>query len=241
MLSKLDKDLHGIELRLVPILTYKIDENVAARLNHVAIKHSQVSSNIKTNEIEGINNVDNPISSGLDLTLRKLIMDLKTENDERFFVTIIHNWNGALELRVKKKNKKFASVVANHLPAWIYKHHGDLVLPLLSTECQKIAKETKWEGNTPLNLDGIATQVIVDVRINWLIDRDNISTGMTGSNFIAVDDDHSIGSFVSSTSRVSFNTTSEVRDFAKYQCSNFSFKETSVTTDDATVKEKIHN
>ena len=64
MLPKLDKDLHGIELHLVPILTYKTDENMAARLKHVAIKHSQISSNIKTCEIEGINNVDNPISSG---------------------------------------------------------------------------------------------------------------------------------------------------------------------------------
>ena len=94
VLPKLDKDLHGIELRLVPIIAYKIYENMAARLKHVAIKHSQITSNTKAYEIEGINNIDHPLPNDPSLTLRKLIMNLKTEEGEIFSITITHNWNG---------------------------------------------------------------------------------------------------------------------------------------------------
>ena len=61
MLPKLDKDPYNIELRLVPVLTYKTDDNLAARLKHVAIKHSQITSNTKAYEIEGIDNIGDPL------------------------------------------------------------------------------------------------------------------------------------------------------------------------------------
>ena len=72
----------------------------------MAIKHSQISINIKAHEIEDINSVDDSISSGSKLTLSKLIMDLKTEDYERFAIAITRNLNGALEIWAKKKNKK---------------------------------------------------------------------------------------------------------------------------------------
>ena len=90
-LPKLGKDLHGIEPRLAPILTCKTDESMAALSKRVVIEHSQVSSNIKTCEIECISNIDDPISPDSNLTLRKLIMDLKTEDGEIFAITITHN------------------------------------------------------------------------------------------------------------------------------------------------------
>ena len=70
ILPQLDKDLHGIELHLVPILSLKTDEIMESRSKQVAIKYSQIFSNIKTYEIEGITNIDNLISSGSELTLR---------------------------------------------------------------------------------------------------------------------------------------------------------------------------
>ena len=142
ILPKLNKALCAFELRLVPALTYKTDENLASRLKRVAIKHSQITSNTKAYEIEGINNIDNPLPNDPSLTLRKLIMNLKTEEGEKFAITITHNWNGALELWVKKKYRKFSNVVANHLPACLCESHGSSVLPLLSAEHQKIAVDT---------------------------------------------------------------------------------------------------
>ena len=105
ILPKLDKDLHGLELRLVAILTYKTDDNLAARLKRVAIKHSHITSNAKTYELEGINNIDHPLPNAPNLTLRKLIMNLKTEEGETFAITITHNWNGSLDLWAKKKHE----------------------------------------------------------------------------------------------------------------------------------------
>ena len=66
----------------------QMDENMTARLKQVEIKHSQISRNNKTHEMEGINNIDNPISPRSEITLRKLIMDVKTEDGERFAITI---------------------------------------------------------------------------------------------------------------------------------------------------------
>ena len=136
ILPQFYKDLYGIERRLVPILSCKKDKNMAARLKHIAIKHSQMSSNIKTHEIKGINSIDNPIFPGSELILRKIIIDIKTEYGERLAITITRNWRGALEMWVKKKHKKHASVVANHLPAWLCKLHSDKVLTLFSIEDQ---------------------------------------------------------------------------------------------------------
>ena len=153
-------------------------------------------------------------------------MNIKTDEGESFAITITRNWNGVLELWVKKKYKKFASVVANHLPAWLCKSHGSLVLPLLSAEHQKIAVDTTWVGNTPFKQVDIDTQEIIDTEINWLIDCDNISLGTTGSNFIAAEDDLSIGSFKSTTSRVSFKSIPEVCTFVSEQNSNSVSKET---------------
>ena len=106
VLTKLDKDLRGIELLLVSILTSKTDENMEASLKHVAIKHSQIFSNIKTCEIECINNFGNPISPDSNLTLNKIVIGINTEDGESFAIAITRSWNGALELWVKKKHKK---------------------------------------------------------------------------------------------------------------------------------------
>ena len=36
MLPRIDKDMHGIEIRVVSVLTYLTDENMAARLKKLA-------------------------------------------------------------------------------------------------------------------------------------------------------------------------------------------------------------
>ena len=95
----------------------------------------------------------------------------------------------------------------------MYKSHGDLVLPLFSAEHQQLAIEIEWDGNTPLNLCDVETQAIVNTEIDWLVDCDDMSLGSTASNFIAIGDGITIGSFKLSTNRVSFNSTPEVRNF----------------------------
>ena len=56
------------------------------------------SKNIKIYEIEGITNVDRIIPNTPNLTLRKPIMDIKTEEGDSFIITINSNWQGTLEL-----------------------------------------------------------------------------------------------------------------------------------------------
>ena len=89
ILPRIDKDLHGIGL--VPSLSYLTDDNMNSPLKQLVVKHIQISSNVKTHETDSFNNVDNQLPDSSGLTLRKLIMDIKAEERERFVVTMIRN------------------------------------------------------------------------------------------------------------------------------------------------------
>ena len=89
----------------MPVLTYKTDENLSSRLKRVAIKHSQITSNTEPCEIEGVTNIDQTLPNVPNVTLRKLIMNLKTDDGNSFVITITRNWNGVLKLWVKRSTK----------------------------------------------------------------------------------------------------------------------------------------
>ena len=65
------------------------------------------------------------------------------------------------------------------------------------------------------------TRETMGVGIMWLIYYDKMSLGTTGSDFLAVEDDISIGAFMSKTSIVSFNGIPEVFNSEKNSNSNF--------------------
>ena len=73
----MDKDLYGVKLRLVLVLAHETDVNMSSRLKQVAIKYDHTTSNIKPFKIEGIDNIDNPTTPGLELSSRKIIMGIK--------------------------------------------------------------------------------------------------------------------------------------------------------------------
>ena len=110
ILPKLDKNMCGFELCLVLVLTYKTDENLASRWKCAAIKHSQITSNTKAYEIEGITNIDQTLPKAPNLTLRKMIMNLKTDDGESFAITITRSCNGFLELLVKISTKSLPAL-----------------------------------------------------------------------------------------------------------------------------------
>ena len=92
ILPRVSKDLYGMNLRFFPVLTCLTDDFMATRLKKVAKKHSQIISNIKTYEINDYVNIDIPLSSEFNYTLRKLIMYLRDPDGECFTVTITSNW-----------------------------------------------------------------------------------------------------------------------------------------------------
>ena len=66
-------------------------------LKQSVIKHSYVSSNNETHEIEAIDNIDNSLTSISDLTLRELFAHIKALDGELFVVAIVRNWEKTLE------------------------------------------------------------------------------------------------------------------------------------------------
>ena len=55
---------------------------------------------------------------GSEIKLRKLVMEIKDEDGERFYVTLERNWKNVMELWAKKKCQNHASAVESHLLAW---------------------------------------------------------------------------------------------------------------------------
>ena len=94
-LLRIDKDLHGIELRLFVIMMYLTDKKWP---HAFAIKHSNICSSIKTCEIDSFNIIDNLMYPSLEIVLRKLSMVTKEEDGERLSVTFTSNWKNINEL-----------------------------------------------------------------------------------------------------------------------------------------------
>ena len=76
--------------------------------------------------------------------------------------------------------------------------HGHNILTSFIAEDQKSSLDTKWNGDIPLDPE------------DWLVHCGNVALNLTGSDFIVVEDDYSIGYFLSRTRRVSFNNVPEV-------------------------------
>ena len=92
-----------------------------------------------------------------------------TANDgDFFFITMARNWRKTMETWFKKRNKKHASAVTNHLPDWICKINGDKVLYSLQDEDQRLAKSMTWEETTLLNQEKVDTKDILDMDVQWL-------------------------------------------------------------------------
>ena len=87
-----------------------------------------MSSNIKKCEIEGINNVDNPLTPELDLTVREFIMDIRSLDGKQVVVTITRDWKTPWNFG-SRRNIKREGVIVSHLLAWPCKLHGYVILP----------------------------------------------------------------------------------------------------------------
>ena len=91
----------------------------------------------------------------------------------------------------------------------------EIVITSFSAEVQRTALETKWNSDVPLDLEEVEIQAIVDTEVQWLEDCDNMLLRMTGSNFVEIEDDFSVGSFNSSASKVSFDKVPNVFAYDK--------------------------
>ena len=115
MLKKINKKTCSIGINLAPSQSLKLNSVQANNLRGEEVKHNQNLSNLVPVGLEDIESLDCPTSASLASTLRELIMGLRAEGKDKFVVTISASWNDVLETWVKKKCKKHASTVINHM------------------------------------------------------------------------------------------------------------------------------
>ena len=71
-----------------------------------------------------------------------------------------------------------------------------MVLSSFTVEDKRKSLEIKWNVDVPLDPEEVDTQEILDIEVQWLEHCDvNISLRKTGSNFLSIEDDRTIGSF----------------------------------------------
>ena len=79
------------------------------RLKNTVIKYQQI-----------INNIDLPIKELENKTSQELIMDLRTDNNEKVFIAIKKSQQGNYALLVKRRYKEKASPYVLYLLSWLF-------------------------------------------------------------------------------------------------------------------------
>ena len=120
-----------MELRFMPQMRHHMDSAQKQRLRNAIMKHRQVLANLVEFKIVDFEEIDPPIKSLADKTLRQLIMDLKSKSGDKLCIAEEQAWNGELALWPKRKFKTEAEKYASRMAVWLHKMHGDHILAKL--------------------------------------------------------------------------------------------------------------
>ena len=101
IVKTIPKEMHGIELRFMPQMRYDMDSAHKQRLPNAMMKHRQVLANLVEFKLTDFEEIDAPIKSLEDKTIRQLIMDLKSKSGEKLCAAVEQAWNGELALWAK--------------------------------------------------------------------------------------------------------------------------------------------
>ena len=80
--------MHRIELKLMPHVRCYIDSKQKQQLHNAMIKYKQLLANLVDFKLTKFEEIDFPIKDLNCMTIRQLIMDLKTESGEIIFIAI---------------------------------------------------------------------------------------------------------------------------------------------------------
>ena len=148
---KIPSWMHGMELRFTPHMKHDVDIRQKQRLRNATMKYKQVLANLVEFKLVEFEDIDSPISSLKNKTIRKIIMELETEGGNKMFIAIERSWHGDLTLWAKRKYKAEVEVFSTHMAAWLVKLHGDRIIAKLDPDMQKTVKTVVWREGVPLH------------------------------------------------------------------------------------------
>ena len=80
--------MHGIELKFMLHMRCNMDSKQKQWLHNTMIKHKQALANLVDFKLTKFEEICFPIKDLNNMTIRQLIMDLKTKNEETIFIAI---------------------------------------------------------------------------------------------------------------------------------------------------------
>ena len=134
------------------------------------IKHKQVLANLVDFKLTEFEEIDSPIKDLNGMTIRQLVMDLKTENRETIFIAIERFWQGDLISWAKRKHKAEAEVHSSRIAVQLVKLHRECITAKLDPDVQKIVKTVEQRDDIPLHLEEAEIEDASKMKIDWLID-----------------------------------------------------------------------
>lgn len=194
IVKKIPEEMHGMGIRFMPQMRYDMNSAQKQRLRNAMMKHRQVLANLVELKLTDFEDIDSPIGSLENRTIRHLIMSLKAKNGDSLYVAVEKAWNGELTVWAKRKCKTEAETCASHMAAWLHKYHGDGVLAKLTPQVQDLVNSVVWRDELPLYPEEAEIEEAGNLKIDWLIDMEDLEIKEKDDRSLAMDD-ASIASF----------------------------------------------
>ena len=194
IIKQIPEEMYGMEIRFMPQMRYDMNSNQKQRLRNAMMKHRQVLANLVEFKLTDFEDIDSPIRSLENRTIRQLIMSLKAKNGDSLYIAIERDWNRELTVWAKRKYKTEAETYASHMAAWLHKYHGNDILAKLDPQVQDLVNSVVWRDELPLYPEEAEIEDAGNLQIDWLIDMEDLEIKEKDDRSLAMDD-VSIASF----------------------------------------------
>ena len=174
-------------VRLIPLYDRRSSPYTQEKIKRCIVQHSQYCQSVASLPCDGIPHLDTSIRV-LKHTMRDVILSLPDSH----FINIDLNWSGTnyCILYPRKYENEAKSKIA-HLPAYLYKEHGDKILSQFTPATQETIIETTWnEQGQPVSkidreLDDIITadDAIDFVDISYFAETQQLSSTTASEKF----------------------------------------------------------
>ena len=146
--DKIPKHWCSIKLKLVPQMRNDMFKEQKHSLRNAMNMHRQVLNNIVELEVLDVENIDKPIGTLENKTMRELIMNIESKEGDKLYAAI-ESVQGRLVLWTKLKFKAKAEMHSSHMVAWLIRMCGKSATSMLTKDKKNRIKNIVWIKGLP--------------------------------------------------------------------------------------------
>ena len=169
--ERLFKSMYGQSVRLVPLYDREQSLEFNSKVRRLMVQHGQGIQCMAKGTNYEISYLDE-VEKTTELTLRQMIIGLRSRDDEQLFFTVDESWNRqGFSLYWAVSREEEARLMQVHLGAALVRQYGNAAKKFFSVEEQRRIDETTWteEGIPQAAVDVELDEVLEEVEgIEWI-------------------------------------------------------------------------